>query len=295
VSLSPDALGALCALGSALAWAVIGLLVRTLASHYSSVTINAVRSLVSGAFLLAWLIATDGLAALDGLSLRAVGLLALSIVVASAIGDTVFFESTRALGLARAMTVSMTYPLMSTLLAAALVGEPLTIPVVLGSLITLAGIALIVAARPSEPAPEGRLWTGVGAATLAALAWAVSVILLKAPLAETDAVTAQAVRLPIAGAVLLATPWGWSTPAELGRSDLALAGRLLLVSAVTVASSVFFVAGLKYGGVAISTVLSSTAPMFAIPLGFLFLGERLSGRAIAGTAITVAGIAVLRS
>ena len=206
-----------------------------------------------------------------------------------------FFESTRALGLARAMTVSMTYPLMSAFLAAALVGEPLTPPVLLGSVITLAGIALIVTARPAEPILEGRFWAGVGAATLAALAWAVAVILLKAPLTGIDAVTAQAVRLPIAGAALLLTPWGWAAPAELRRGGRALAWRLFLVSAVTLASSVLFVAGLKYGGVAVATVLSSTAPMFAIPLGFFFLGERLSRRSIAGSVITVAGIAVLRS
>ena len=43
-----------------------------------------------------------------------------------------------------------------------------------------------------------------------------------------------------------------------------------------------------------ATVLSSTAPMFAMPLGYLFLGERMSRRAILGTALTVAGIAVLQ-
>jgi drug/metabolite transporter (DMT)-like permease len=295
VSLPSEAAGALFALGSALAWAVIGLMVRTLAPHYSSVTINAARSLVSGAILLAWVAATEDLAAVAGLSPGTVALLGLSIVVASAIGDTVFFESTRALGLGRAMTVSMTYPLMSALLAAALVGEPLTPPVLLGSVITLAGIALIVTARPAEPILAGRFWSGVGAATLAAMAWAVSVVLLKAPLAEIDAVTAQAVRLPIAGAALLMTPWGWAAPAELRRGGLALAWRLFLVSAVTVASSVLFVAGLKYGGVAVATVLSSTAPMFAIPLGFFFLGERLSRRAIVGSVITAGGIAVLQS
>ena len=295
MTLPSGAAGALFALGSALAWAVIGLLVRTLAPHYSSVTINAARSLLSGAILLAWVAGTDGLGAVVGLSLDAVALLAVSIVVASAIGDTVFFESTRALGLGRAMTVSMTYPLMSALLAAALVGEPLTPPILLGSVITLAGIALIVTAGPAEPILAGRLWAGVGAATLAAMAWAISVILLKAPLAEIDAVTAQAVRQPIACAALLLTPWGWAAPAELKRGGRAVAWRLLLVSAVTVASSVLFVAGLKYGGVAVATVLSSTAPMFAIPLGFFFLGERLSKRAIAGSVITAAGIAVLQA
>jgi drug/metabolite transporter (DMT)-like permease len=270
-------------------------MVRSLAAHYSSVTINAARSLVAGAVLVAWVLVAHGPEALSGLSSRVLVLLALSIVVASAVGDTVFFESARALGLARAMTVSTTYPLLSTLMAAVLLGEPLTPPMLAGSVVTLAGVALIVAAKAAEPAPEGRFWIGMAAAVAAAVAWAVSVILLKSPLGHVDPIAAQAVRLPIAGMALLATPWGWAGPGQLRRGGWALGGRLLVVGVVTTASSVLFVAGLKYGGVAAGTVLSSTAPMFAIPLGFLFLGERVSTRSLLGTAITVAGIGILQS
>jgi drug/metabolite transporter (DMT)-like permease len=41
-------------------------------------------------------------------------------------------------------------------------------------------------------------------------------------------------------------------------------------------------------------VLSSTAPLFAVPLGVLFLGERLPLLALAGTGVTMIGIVVLR-
>jgi drug/metabolite transporter (DMT)-like permease len=70
-------------------------------------------------------------------------------------------------------------------------------------------------------------------------------------------------------------------------------GHLALLGLLTVASSLLFVTGLKYAGVAVSTVLSSTAPMFAIPLGALCLGERLAARTVAGGIVTVAGLAVL--
>ena len=295
MGLSPSALGALCALGSALSWAVIGLCVRTLAPHLSSVTINAVRSLVSAALLVGWVLATAGPSAITGMPLEVVGLLALSIIVASAIGDTVFFESTRALGLARAMTLAMVYPLMSAVLAALLLGEPFTPAVLAGAVITLAGVGLIVTAHDAEGVADGRFRAGVASALGAALAWAVSVILLKAPLDDVDPVTAQAVRLPVAGLVLLASPWGWASAGELRRNGGPLVGRLLVVSAITVASSVLFVTGVKLAGVTVTAVLSSTAPMFALPLGALFLGERPGARAVLGAAITVLGIAVLHA
>jgi drug/metabolite transporter (DMT)-like permease len=74
---------------------------------------------------------------------------------------------------------------------------------------------------------------------------------------------------------------------------LALA-RLAALSALTAVSSVMFVGGLKYAGVAVATVLSSTAPLFAIPLGLVFLGERLRVATLAGALVTVAGIVVLQ-
>jgi len=54
------------------------------------------------------------------------------------------------------------------------------------------------------------------------------------------------------------------------------------------------VAGIKYAGVAMGSILSSVAPMFAIPLGAIFLGERLSLGAVLGVLVTIVGLAVLQ-
>ncbi|MBI4608126.1 MAG: DMT family transporter [Candidatus Rokubacteria bacterium] len=293
-SLSAPWVGALAALGSALTWAVISFLVRTLSPAFNSVTLNAVRTTVGGGLLLLWIALTRGLGELAGVSPRNFALLAVSIAIATGLGDTVFFESTRTLGLARAMTVSMTYPLIAAILAAAILGEPITLRVAAGSLLTLGGLALIVSARGRESAAEARFWLGFATAALAALAWAVSVILLKAPLAELDATTAQAVRLPVAAALLWATPWTRGAAGQLRQSGAPVIRRMAWLGALTAASSVMFVAGVKYSGVAVATVLSSTAPMFAIPLGLFLLGERLVPAALLGSILTVAGIVVLQ-
>src|SRR2546426_9065072 len=283
-------LGALAALGSALTWAVTSLLARALVPELGSVAVNAVRSTVGSALLVVWVLATAGAGAFTAASASALVLLALSIVAATAIGDTVFFESTRMLGVGRAMTISMTYPVGAAALAAAFLGEPVTLPVVAGTLLTLGGIVLIVAPWAAR-APDERFWFGVGAATLAALDWAVSVVLLRAPLREMEAMTAQAIRLPLAALVLWATPWARS--AGLRRIGGAALARLAVLSVVTALSSVMFVAGVKYAGVAVATVLSSTAPMFAIPLARGCFGERLSRGALVGAGGPVAGIVVL--
>jgi drug/metabolite transporter, DME family len=287
-------LGALCALASALTWAVTSLLVRTVSPPLSSVTVSAVRALLGGGVLLAWVLLTGGVRRLAAIGETNFLLLAVSIVVAIALGDVMFFESARFLGLARAMTVSMVYPLMSAGFAAIFLGEPLTARVGGGSVVTLVGLALIVRARPGERLHKERLGVGLAAAFTAAVAWAVSLLVLKPAMGTLDPVTAQAVRLPLAALVLFATPWGWGAPRQVLEADRATLGRVAVLGLITAGSSVLFVTGVKWADVAVAAVLSSTAPLFALPLGLIFLGERVTGLALVGTALAVAGVALIQ-
>jgi drug/metabolite transporter (DMT)-like permease len=289
---SDPAVGALCALGAALAWSVTSLLARTLMPHYGSVTINAIRSGVAGILLVSCVVVIDGPAALVTMSATTFAVLVVSIVVAIGVGDTVFFESSRAIGLGRAMTIATTYPIGAAVLAAALYGERITTTIAAGSLLTLSGVALIVGARP-EARPE-RLWFGVWTAVVASVAWAVSTVMMKTPLQEIDPLTAQAVRLPLASALLWLTPWTRGTGAALREAGRGPLLRIGVLGLVTAASSVLFVASLKYAGVALGSVLSATAPLFALPLGVMFLGERVSPWTVLGALVAVAGIVVLQ-
>jgi len=285
--------GALAALGSAVAWAVTSLLARSLMSELGSVGVNAIRSTIGGVLLIAWVLATAGAGVFTAISASAWLLLGLSIVTAIALGDTVFFESTRAIGVGRAMTISTTYPLGAAVIAAAFLNEPVTVPIAAGSLVTMAGLVLIVAPW-AERAPEERFWFGVGAAAIASLAWAVSTVLVKPPLSEMGPVTAQAIRLPVASMVLWLTPWARPVPRTFAKSSRAVQIRIVILGAITSVSSVMFVAGVKHAGVAVASVLSSTAPMFAIPLAVIFLDERITLRAFLGIVLTLAGIIALQ-
>jgi drug/metabolite transporter (DMT)-like permease len=290
--LSDPAFGAACALGAALAWSITSLLARTLMPHYGSVTINAVRSGIAGALLIGCVMVVDGPGVLTAMSGRAFLILAVSIVAAIGIGDSVFFESTRAIGLGRAMTIATTYPIGAALMAVVLYGERITPPIAAGTLLTLGGVALIVGVR-SEARPE-RLWFGVWTAVVASVAWAVSAVLMKTPLQEIEPLTAQAIRLPLASALLWLTPWTRGAAAALRQGGQGPLLRIGALSVITAASSVLFVASLKYAGVAVGSVLSSTAPLFALPLGVMFLGERVSVWTVLGALVAVVGIVVLQ-
>jgi DME family drug/metabolite transporter len=287
-------LGALCALGSAMTWAVTSLIVRSLIPRFGSVAVNAARCLLSGGLLVAWVVVTGGLPAMLATPVPVLLMLVLSIVFAIGIGDTAFFESTRSLGLGRAMTISTSYPVVAAVLAAVFLAEPITAPIAVGTLLTLGGLALVVGARIEPVVGEPRPGAGVAAAAIAALAWAIAIVLVKAPLREVDAVTAQAIRLPIAGLLLWATPWSRGATAAFRAADRTSLSRLAVLSVITAVSASMFMVSVKYAGVTVAAVLSSTAPLFAVPLGIVFLGERASPMATLGAAVTVVGIVVLK-
>jgi drug/metabolite transporter (DMT)-like permease len=276
-----------------MSWSVASLMVRSLVPDFGMFTVNAARTTLTAVLVLGWVLTFGGLQALTALSRESVVMLAVSIVLAIAVGDTIFFDSMHRLGLGRAMTISMSYPVVAASLAAVLLGETLTAPVIVGGLVTLGGLVLIVTARVAAPG-EPRPWLGVVEALLAALAWGVSAVALRIPLDEIDALTAQALRLPVGAAILWATPWAIRGVPTLLRGGRPLLVRMLALAALTAVSSVMYGASLKYAGVAVATVLSSTAPLFAVPLGMVFLGERLPVRALVGVVVTVAGIVVLR-
>ncbi len=106
-----------------------------------------------------------------------------------------------------------------------------------------------------------------------------------------DPAMAQAVRLPVAAAltVALALRAGHSiAPLRYGRRSFVA----LLVTGIfgTAAGSMLYVVAVQEAGAARTAVLSSTAPLFALPMAALFLRERITARIIAGTAVSVSGI-----
>ena len=51
--------------------------------------------------------------------------------------------------------------------------------------------------------------------------------------------------------------------------------------------------GIQYAPVGVASTLQALPPVFLIPIGYYFLGERVSSRAILGTLLALAGVAVL--
>ncbi len=291
------ALGVAAALGSALAWTLIGLHGRALGPYLNALSINMLRSAAGSVLVLAAAGLSGRLGGLRGLSPAAWAYLVVSVLTAFAVGDTLFFESTRRIGLARGMALSMVYPLVAGALGVGLFGEPISPTTAAGAVVTLGGLALLVAERAPAGGPRGKRaggdGVGVAMALLAALAWGVSAAIMKPPLREVDPLAAQAVRLPMAAAVLAAMPGVHGSLGPVRAHPRRTLPHLAALAVLTAVSAVTYLAGLKYAGIATATVLSSTAPLFALPIGVAVFGERVERRTLAGTVLCVGGIALL--
>ena len=77
-------------------------------------------------------------------------------------------------------------------------------------------------------------------------------------------------------------------PASYGRRSLATMTAAGVLG--TGAGSLLWVVGVQHAGAARTAILSSTAPLFALPLAAVFLHERITRRVAVGTVLSIAGI-----
>jgi drug/metabolite transporter (DMT)-like permease len=286
--------GILAGLGCGLNWAVTSLLVRSLLGRLTPAGLSALRSTVGGGLLIAVaLLAGEGRAMLQA-PLWVVLSLWAAILVAMAVGDSLFFRGLGYLGLTRALALSLLNPLLTTLTGIVLYGEPMTLPRLAGIGLVIGGLALIISGR-GQDGPRGSLATRRGATFvfLAAASWALSATIMKPALLQVPVLAGTALRIPMAGLVLWLTPWTRGTVEAVRSSTREERWRLAAICCLNAIGSGLFTVTIRSGGVAVGNALANTSPLFAIPLEVAILKRWPPARTVAGAVLTVAGIGFL--
>jgi len=135
--------GMVASLVAALAWTLVSLVARDLTAQFPSLSLNIIRSAGASVILVPVALLFGDLTGLPHVSPFAWVCLVLSVLTALGIGDTAFFESTKSLGLARAMTISTAgYPLVAGGLALWWFDERITLHLAVGSIVALGGLVL---------------------------------------------------------------------------------------------------------------------------------------------------------
>jgi drug/metabolite transporter (DMT)-like permease len=138
------------------------------------------------------------------------------------------------------------------------------------------------------------LLLGVGLSLAAAVFWGIGSVLIKPAIAHLSLIQANALRMPMVAVLLLVFRILPSPTESLRSFDL----RSFAVVATTGVlgmgvGAVLFLYAIQNTAVTAAVTLSSTAPVFGLVLGALFLGERLTLRLGLGTACCMGGVWVV--
>jgi len=289
--------GAAAALASSALWAFTSVLLASQAGRLRPLLMSGIRSLTASIFLLGLLLATGGLVQLremtfiTGISMMGSG------IIGQAVGDTLYINALGHMGVTRTFPITNSaYPFLTLLLSLLLLGESAAWTLPIGGALIVGGITWIVLEQrraDAESSTHVELLRGLVFAVSAALCWSLATVWLRGQQGDLDAIPAASLRIPAASSAV------WLAMAmALGRGDVpvrVLTGRSVAIVAVagllgTGVGSVLFIYAVGNLGAAKTAFLTTSAPVFALPMGVLFLREKLNARVLLGTAVTIAGI-----
>ncbi len=288
--------GELAALSAALIWASASVIYVGVGQQLSPLILNFTKGWIAVIFLLCTLFLRGQF--LPSINATNGGLLLLSGILGIGFGDTAYFNALNCIGARRTLLLETLAPSLSALLATLFLREHLPSTAWWGIGLTLAGVFWVVAERVPESAhTHFRLWRGLGFGLLAALGQSIGAVLSRAALSgtEIDPLWSTLIRLG-GGTIVLAL---WIAVRQTSRELLkpVRSGRLFVIVAGTAFVSTYLgiwlqQISLKYAVTGVAQALTNTSPVFMLAIA-LWMGEKVSLRAILGVALTLIGVWLL--
>ncbi|MCY7278049.1 MAG: DMT family transporter [Phormidesmis sp. CAN_BIN44] len=287
--------GELAALSAALIWASASVIYIGVGRQLSPLILNFTKGWIAVVLLLFTLLLRGQI--LPSISATHWGLLLLSGILGIGFGDTAYFNALNCIGARRTLLLETLAPSLSALLALLFLHEHLSSTAWWGIGFTLAGVFWVVAERVPTAHTHFRPWRGLGFGLLAALGQSIGAVLSRAALSgtEIDPLWSTLIRL-VGGTIVLAI---WvavrQSPSEMLKP--VQSRRLFTVVAGTAFISTYLgiwlqQISLKYAATGVAQALTNTSPLFILPIA-LWMGEKVSLRAILGVAITLTGVWLL--
>ena len=231
------------------------------------------------------------------------GWLGLSGVIGLVIGDACLFQAFLFIGPRRAMLLMTLVPVISTLLAWGWLGETLRPAEVGAVLLTVGGIAWVVAERQRDPAGripaqrERHYTLGVLLGLGGAMGQALGLVTAKQGLnGDFPPLSATVIRMVVgSGVIWLLTLFRGQVGATwhaLGdrRARLFIVGGSLIGPFIGVWLSMVAV---QHAQVGIASTLMALSPIIMIPLDHWIFHEPVSLRSVAGTVVALVGAAII--
>ena len=289
--------GELAALSAALIWASASVVYRNVGQQLSPLVLNLTKGWIAIVFIVLTLLWRGQ--PLPSISATHWGLLLLSGLLGIGFGDTAYFNALNCIGARRTLLLETLAPSLSALLALWFLQEQLSSVAWWGIGLTLTGVFWVVAERVPESAQARfRPLRGLGFGLLAALGQSIGAVLSRAALSGTDIDPLWSTLIRLVGGTIGLFLWVAIRYAPQKNLFMPLSSRRLLI---TVAGTAFISTylgiwlqqiALKYAATGVAQALTNTSPLFILPIA-LWMGEKVSFRAIFGVGLALAGVWLL--
>ncbi len=286
-------LGILVGLLCAASWAGGSVLLRDLSRKLDPFTLNAPRAAVGGLTVLLLALATGQTHDYQQVTAHKLLLMIASIGLGGGIGDAFYISSISRIGVSRAFPLASTYPAFTLLVSLAFLQEKLT-PALLGGLVVITAGVLLTSGPSHDTQGDGPAVIqrgGVWLALLASLCWAASMTMLAPAIEGLNSITVASIRTPALAVMLSGVVATRNTFPQFRRLTSRDWWLLILGGFIGWGvGSLLFVATVALLGPTRAAILTSTSPLFALPMSIAFLKERARPIVLMGTALIVAGI-----
>jgi drug/metabolite transporter (DMT)-like permease len=222
-------------------------------------------------------------------------ILAVSVLFGATFGDLAYFTSQNRVGVSVAYPIARTFPVFTYIFSILFLNEQFYIVRMVGVVLAVVGVIMVsreedVGKEPEESRTDGLDKIGLALAVLTSIMLAVASLLIQVGITETDPIDGSAVRLfygalAMVPVFIISRRRGEAPPTKKATKIIIL-GSIFGFSFATL----FFVASIKFAGATVTAVVTTTAPLFAMPLSFTYLKEHISPRAIGGTLVAVIGV-----
>ncbi|MBD2740210.1 DMT family transporter [Coleofasciculus sp. FACHB-1120] len=292
--------GEVAALSAAFLWAIASVVYSRLGRQIPPLELNLFKGIIAIAFLVLTLLLQGQL--LPEINPTALTLLLLSGVLGIGLGDTAYFAAINCLGARRTLILETLAPPLTAVLALVFLQEQLTAAAWCGILLTILGVVWVVTERVPNSTAESKHLTmrGISWGLLAAVAQATGAVLSRTALIQSSISPLWSTLVRLGAGVLVLLLWkllgrrqanDWLKPLQ--------SWRIVGVIAITAFFSTYLgiwlqQISLKFAPAGIAQTLSSTSPLFVLPLA-IWMGDIVSFRAILGVLVALGGVAVLFS
>jgi drug/metabolite transporter (DMT)-like permease len=284
-------IGISAALASSLSWAAGAVMLKKLGDRISSPAMTLAKGAVS-ILLVSAVLAFSGVAPMGR---EAWILLSLSGLLGIAISDTCFFEALKDLGPLPLVLMMLLGQVTTVLFAVLFLGERPSFGAWIGIILVVSGIGVVLAANLSGTIPTARR-RGIAYGLISLLGMSASTVIAKKAITDVSAMQATLVRMAAGtlGIFLLGGATrrlgAWMNPFSSPRVVIRF---ILAVCVVTFGGFWLSLLAIKHLDVSTANTLIATEPVFVLPLAAIFLGEKITGKAIAGTFVAVVGVTLL--